>query len=216
MLTPAQIAWNRVALLKILDGAHKANNAPVDNFAVQKLSFVSELNGRSHNLQAAYYKFFRFTWGPYSSVLANDVRLLESIGLIDPESRQITERGRFLLGYIQTEIDESEAARLALDAISKTLEEWGGKRGWQIVNAVYELTVPVDERGGEKMKMKDIPLHTDIILPSIPGVQDVLPFSDQMLADIEAELAIPADHLDPESPELEASVRCSLEAVFSR
>ena len=201
MITEEQDVWNKIALLALLDGAHKASKVPADNFAIQKLGFISELNGRTHNLHTAYYKFFRFTYGPYSSQLANDVRLLESLRIIDPESRELTSRGKFLMDYISPEVEASDPAKEALNIIAETSKEWGWRRGWQIVDPVYELTVPVDGRDGEEMKISGIPLNTDILVPSLFSGRDASPFSKEMIEDIHAELAIPADRLNPDSEE---------------
>jgi len=215
MLTKSQNIWNKVALLNILDGAHAENPETADNFSIQKLSFISELNGRLENLRSAYYKFFRYKNGPYSSGLANDVRQLESLGLIDPESRVVTDRGRFFLDYAQPEVEESDTAKASLQAINNATKKWGKLRGWQIVDAVYALSVPVDDLNGTKMKVSDIPLHTDILVPWKFSGRDAISFSEDMVSDLEAELSIPAAHLDPDSPELLARVSDALEAALT-
>jgi hypothetical protein len=215
MHTRSQNVWNKIALLSILDGAHTANKAPADNFAIQKLTFLSELTGRSKNLKTAYYKFFRYTYGPYSSGLANDVRSLETLRLIDPESRELTDRGRYLLSYTRAETEQSETAMASLATIGEIVEGWGWLRGWHIVDKVYELSVPVDDLNGEKIRVKDIPLHTDILVPDKSDERDAIHFSEEMVGDVEAELSIPPSRLDPDCPELIESVAAGLEAALA-
>jgi len=214
MHTRPQDAWNKVALLKILEGAHKENrDSPADNFCIQKLGFVSEVNGRKIGSNAAFFKFYRYNYGPYSSTLANDVRKLEKLRLIDSESRELTDRGRFLLEYLQPEIEASPVARNAILAIDQTIKEWGAYRSWHIVNRVYDLNVPVDGRHGQEMRVRDIPMNTDILDPELRKGPELL--SIQMADFVEQELAISAEDLDPTSPKFIESINAHLRNVHA-
>jgi len=215
MISKAQDAWNKIALLTILDKAYKGAPDLIDNFAIQKLSFLTELQGRRANLNAAYYRFFRYTWGPYSAGVANDIRHLENFGFLDPESRELTERARYLCRYVQPEVASSELAGKALDVAAETSRIWGSFRGWHIVDKVYAITVPVDGLGGREMTVKEIPIKTDILVPDFSEASDVLPFSAQTVDDIQAELSIPAANLDDSNEFLWQASASSLDEIFN-
>jgi hypothetical protein len=136
-------------------------------------------------------------------------------GFIDPENGEMLDRGQYLYNYLRPDIERSQLATAALDLIRQTTNSWRRFKGWDIVNEVYKLTVPVDALGKE-MKVKDIPMKTDIIIPERSRAQDVQPFGPEIVDDIYAELAIPQSDLDIDNPALWESAAASLEAAFSR
>jgi len=216
MATKAQSAWNKIALLEVLEAAHNSGRKLVDNVAIQKLTFLAELQGRKVDLKSAYYRFFRFKHGPFSKELLNDVTYLERYGFIDPENRELLDRGRYLIGYVQTEIEASELASQTLGIINEIAENWKDFKGWSIVDKVYELKVPVDGMGQQKMLVADIPLNTDILVPDWSHERDVQPFSMETVEDIQSELLIPWSELDPESEEVWREASASFSAAFNR
>jgi uncharacterized protein YwgA len=207
----AQNAWNKISLLVMLHYAHQSKGAIVDNLRIQKTAFLTELRGREKHLKSAYYEFFRCKLGPFSKGLANDVTSLEAQGFIDSESRELTERGKYLCRYVQPEIEKSSSAQEAIaiaKAIGKDLRPLGSP---QIVNKVYALRVPVDGMGSKVIRIKDIPLHTDILIPKRDITsRNVEAFSDNMVEEIEAELSFSPLALDPTSKAFQISVENSL------
>jgi uncharacterized protein YwgA len=216
MTSSPQHAWNQIAILTLLRNAHYNCEEAVDNLQIQKLSFISEIRGRDSDLKTAYYKFFRFKLGPYSPDLANDVRHLELYGFIDSETRALTDRGQYLCRYVHPEVKKSQTAQEAFAILKETCQEYRRYKSSSLVNIVYKMRVPVDGLAGKVMKVKEIPLKTDILLPDKFSSRDVQPFSPELIADIETELQMLPSQLDPNSAELRRSVFASLEAAFTR
>jgi len=216
MTTRAQFAWNKVALLAVLDHAHRVNPAAVTNVAIQKLLFLTELEGRKENIKAAYYRFFRYKHGPFSTELSWNIAEFEKGALIDSENGELLDRGKYLLDYVLPEIKNSDLGADVIGIIAKTSEKWKNFRGWSIVKEVYKLKVPVDDYSGKIVKIKDIPEKVDIIIPERSHEREFNPFPDDLVEDICTELSIPAARLDPSSEELRHVASESLAAALAR
>lgn len=213
MATKAQCAWNKIALLGVLDATRRVNPAPVTNVVIQKHLFLTELAGRKAGIKTAYFRFFRYKHGPFSNELSWTIAQFEKCGLIDSEDGELLDKGRALLNYVDSEINSSWAATEAMAIIEGTANEWKAYRGWAIVEPVYELTVPVDQLAGETMKVRDIPQKVDILIPESTKDQDVEPFDDQITEDVYSFLSHPAVDLD--SPEGWEASLASLDAAFA-
>lgn len=216
MLTKAQDAWNKIALLAIMDASLRVGRDSLDNVEIQKLAFLTELAGNFKNLNTAYFKFYRDKHGPYSKGVANTVTSFEQLGMVRQENREILDRGRYLLRYVRPEVEKSESALAAFGLIGEVAREWKNYRGWSIKLKVYELDIPVQGMGGRILKMPDIPLYTDILDPETSGKRDTLPFSPEMVDDICAELAIPNARLDAASEDVWNHSLDALTAAFAR
>jgi uncharacterized protein YwgA len=214
MPTKAQEVWNKVAVMALCDEMHGAHST-IDNVHIQKLCFLSELRGREQDIKSAYYRFFRYNNGPYSKALANDVTALVTGCFVDPESGALLDRGRYLYAYIKADLDESELASKAIGIIRRTVEEWRAFKDWSIVDEVYKMVVPVDGLG-RSMLVKDIPKGTDILIPERTHAKDVSPFSPELIAEIESELAADPVSFDPSSAEFQKSVASRLDAALLR
>jgi uncharacterized protein YwgA len=210
MLTQTHIVWNKIALLAIIDASFRAGRNSLDNVEIQKLSFLTEIGARDQNLKAAYFRFYREKFGPYSTSVANAVTSFEKLGLINQENRELRDRGRYLLRYARPDIEKSETAMEALRLISDVSNEWKDYRGWSIKEKVYELDVAVQGLGGRTMTMPQIPLYIEIVNPETAPGRDITGISPELVADICAELAIPSSRLDADSEEVWAH---SLEAL---
>jgi hypothetical protein len=213
MATRAQDAWNKIVALALCDEMHRTKST-IDNVHIQKLCFLSELQGRQKNLKTAYYRFFRYNNGPYSSALANDITHLSKFGFIDPENGEVLDRGRRLHNYVKPDIERSDLATGALAVVKNIVDSWQPYKGWEIVEQVYNLPVPVDGLG-KTMMVRDIPTKTDIIIPERSSALDVVPFPSEIVDDIYAELAIPQSDLDLDSEEIWRSVTDAVESAFS-
>src|SRR5208282_4992798 len=106
MRSDQQKYWDIVSVLRLFDRASKI--APIDgNLKIQKLAFIYELRGQEKNFKAAHYRFFRYTLGPYSKTLANDVLELKRFGFITSTSNQLTARGKFVLEYLSPYLENA-------------------------------------------------------------------------------------------------------------
>ena len=207
----AQEVWNQLFLLALF----RCSEEPLDNLKIQKVVFISEDEGRKRGIAAADFKFFRFNLGPYSKAIANDVRKLEAFGFIDPETRQPTERGKYILEYLAEIISESQPAKLSLEILDSVCEQYRSVKSSRLVDIVYDRTVPVSAYNGTEMKVKDIPACTDIINPVSDGLRTVAEIPTDLLEILQVELSLTAEDLDPDRPENVQLARSMLNAALA-
>lgn len=211
MRTKGQKIWDYIAILKLFDAVGRISSVD-GNLKVQKLAFLTELEGIRANLAAMHLKFFRYTHGPYSKDLANDVENLTYHGAIT-RTRRLTKKGQFILDYIAPEISHSQRASEAFSIIENISNQYGKKSGSRLVDLVYKMTVPVYDFGGQSVKVEEIDHFTDILVPTAQGLTDIdMPNAD-MIAEIEEELALPLDALNPTNPDYQRTVNAALERV---
>ncbi len=205
--------WDYVFLLNLF----QCSEEPLDNLKIQKLTFISEDKAREEDkLKAAHYPFFRFNLGPYSKVLANDVRTLEDLGFVHPETRCPTERGRYILDYVQEFIKQSKEAQHSLKILSNVCKKYRDVKSSKLVNIVYKMEVPVVQFNGKVMTVRDIPLHTDIIDPALENLSDIPVFTQEALDDLQVEFSLSAEDLDPDKPENVLFARAALIDALAR
>jgi uncharacterized protein YwgA len=180
-MTLAQQYWDYVFLLNL----GSCSGEPLDNLKIQKLTFISEDTARQREkLKAANFSFFRYNQGPYSKELADAVRELENLGLIDPETRVPTERGRYVLDYVEEFVNESKPAQHALRILGETCKKYKKVKSSKLVNVVYDMKVPVAQFDGKIMKVRDIPKNIDIIRPGSENLTDFSVFPQDIIEDL--------------------------------
>jgi uncharacterized protein YwgA len=216
MDTKAQSAWNKIALLLMAQLVTQANPEPATHVVLQKHLFLAELEGRKRHIKPASYRFYRYTWGPFSNSLSWNIAEFEKLGFLDSESGQLLDRGKYLLDYVRPELDQSEMAAEALGTFEKTVREWKRYRGWSIVNAVYKLRVPVDGWGGKECTVKEIPEKTDILVPDRSLDREFQPLPLDLVDDIYSELEFPIERLDTSCEESRAAASELLETLLAR
>lgn len=183
----------------------------VDNIKAQKLTFISEIEGAKQNLIAAHFPFFRFTYGPYSKELANEVRFLETLCFVDSESRELTDRAKLILRYIQPEIEKSEVAQIVLRIVDEVCEEYKRFESFPtLVNLVYEMVVPVVDWDNTPTRIKDIPECVDILRPDSLQAREVLPLPWDLIEDLKSEFSLSMDELGLDSPEMQHFLESTL------
>ncbi len=211
-MTLAQQYWDYVFLLNL----GKCVDEPLDNLKVQKITFISEDRARQEDrLKAANFPFFRYNQGPYSKELATAVNALESLGFIDPETRQPTERGLYLLDYVQEFVDQSTPAQRALRILEETCKKFRNVKSSKLVDTVYEMRVPVAQYNGQIMKVRDIPKCVDIILPGSENLSDFSLFPPEALEELREEFSLTPEDLNPKNPDNIALARERLNAALA-
>lgn len=211
MRTQAQQIWDYIAIIKLLDDVNKINYID-GNLKIQKLIFLSELEGLKTHIAPMHFKFFRYNLGPYSKELANSVNFLINQGFIT-STKKITKRGEFLIEYVRDAINESIIFKKAFEIINETIEKYGRYPGSKLTNMVYDLKVPVYDYGGKVEKVRNIGTFTDIIVPTqMAELQDIALFDD-ILEDIEEELNLSPYSLDPNNPDYQKTITRALARV---
>jgi hypothetical protein len=192
----SQELWDQFFLLSLF----QCSDEPLDNLKIQKIIFISEDKARREKLAAAHFPFFRYNLGPYSKVVANDVRRLEDLGFIEPETKKPTKRGQFVLAYLDEFAQASKEASQALSILGGVCKSYRDFRSSQLVDAVYGMEVSVIGLNGEIMRVRDIPLCTDILDPNREHLKDFSALPDDVVEDLKTEFSLTSDALDPANP----------------
>jgi len=196
MRSTIEEAWDQIFLLALF----ASSKEPLDNLKIQKVVFISEDEARKNQLLAAHFPFYRNKFGPYSPLLANDVRKLEDWGFIYPETRQPTDRGKYLLEYVADGIQESRTASTSLEILAATQKKYQDMGSFALKDAVYEMRVSVVGLKGTVMAVKEIPMRTTILHPALERLNDSASLPNDLLDDICVELSLTREDLDPDSP----------------
>lgn len=206
--------WDQIILLHLFDSVNRISRID-GNLKVQKLIFLLELKGQEAGIKAAHYRFFRYQFGPYSGDLAGDTEILETLGFITKSSRQLTTRGRFLLEYVSDHIRSSEQAKDAIAIADRVSNEYGRRSGPKLTDIVYAMKVPVYDLGGSVQQVRAITTGLDILDPVNSPLNEVQPFDESVLGDLEEEFSIPIAHLEPTSPSYRAAIKGALSRAIS-
>jgi uncharacterized protein YwgA len=212
MRSQEQQYWDLYTILKLLDTVSQLGSQ-ADNLKLQKLTFLHELMAQSEGLRSAHYKFFRYNLGPYSKVLANDVKLLESSGFVTKTTRQLTKRGRFLLELLSDQVAESPGAVRALELVNRVSHDYGKMSSPRLVDRVYAMKVPVYDLGGRVEKIRNVAMFLDILDPLNTDLGEVQPFSPDSKELIEEEMSLDPTELEPSSASYKAAVQGALDRI---
>lgn len=196
MASVQQLFWDHVFLLNMFQFSAE----PLDNLKIQKLVFVTEDRARTEKFAAADFPFFRFTYGPFSKYLAEDVRFLEDSGFVDSEYRHPTERGQFILDYVGEFIKHSPQAVEALRLLYAVCQEYRDTKSSTLVDIVHRMKVSVVGLGGEVMAVQDVPRCMDIIVPEQERLSLEIPFPADLIEDLKIEFSR-REPINPDSPE---------------
>jgi hypothetical protein len=214
-MTRADSVWDKFAVLSLFDRVSRNSGRVAGNTKAQKLLFLYELSGQRAGLKAAHFRFFRYTHGPFSPHLAEELAALEGLALIHRDC-SLTKRGEFMVELLDDEAQSSMAAKTSLQHMDEIARDYGKVPGERLKQIVYGIVVPVIEDGSHR-PVKDIPMHYDILDPSrVSELQDVRPFSERMIRLAEEELALPPTALDPDSPAYRRTIAEALERALSR
>lgn len=209
MRTLGQNIWDYVATLSLFSAVNNIDQID-GNLKIQKLVFLSELEGLNKNIITTHFRFFRYQYGPYSPVLADDVKTLIKQGFITTK-HILTKRAQFVLDYTKDAIDSSTPARKVLTLLNEIAKKYGRRSGPWLTDLVYGLEVPVHDFNRKLMKVRDIETGFDIVVPTrTPNISKIEPFSEDLINDLKEEFAISAYDLNPENPEYKKTIRQAL------
>src|SRR5262249_12896589 len=162
MRTERDIILDTVLLLYLLDKAGEVQG----NLKVQKTTFLTELELRDHGMRGPHFCFFRYHRGPFSRTLWDTIDQLVATGFLRRSTMKPTERGWFLLNLAFPELREKNEA--VFTCIDTTLARYRGWTGEHLMRHVYELEIELDDWPGTRMRVADMPMNLDILIPA-PG-----------------------------------------------
>jgi uncharacterized protein YwgA len=214
MRSRGQIAWDRLAVM-VLARFAQHDFRPVDNLKIQKLMFLAEFEGLQARVATAHYRFFRYKFGPFSTQLADDVRTLEEFGLIEVETRELTKRGTSLIQYVWPEVRQDRRAFVAVKTIIRTCHKYRHLKSSDLADLVGGMSIPVLAYSSRAAIVGELPMFTDILDPA-EEAEPTMPFPVDILADVEEELTISPEQLDPASERFRGEVSVLLNRALQR
>lgn len=192
MKTEKQKISQSLLLLKIL----QEDGNILGNLKLQKQVFLNELRLLQSNIGGLYYKYFRYNYGPFSGDLWMDFTLLANKGFVYKTTHELTPRGRYLLEFVEGSIRKHKDNEEIFNLIERTTAKYRKYTGTQLMNLVYELVVEPEDMPRQKVKIEDIPAHTNILLPECHTFKYELKIPDHFLDDIKSELGMDKDTWD--------------------
>jgi uncharacterized protein YwgA len=189
MKTEKQKISQLLLLLKILE----TDNNIFGNLKLQKQVFLNELTLTRSNIGALYYKYFRYNYGPFSADLMDDYNVLAHKGFIHKTTYSLTERGEYLIEYIEGFIRKHKNNEHIFRKVEKTTERYKRYNGTELMQKVYRLVVEPEDMPGQSMKVKDIPAFKDILMPECHEFKYALKIPPRILDDVKTELAMDQD-----------------------
>ncbi len=184
MKTEKQKISEALLLLRIL---HKDNNI-LGNLKLQKEVFLTELNLLQSDLGGLYYKYFRYNLGPYSKELAENFKWLAERGFVHKTTYSLTERGIYLVEFMEGVLREYKKNAKIFDLVDSTVSQYRDYNGYKLTNVVYNLKVAPHDLPDEEIKVKDIPVFTDILVAEDFEDAANLEFPPSILDSLRAEL----------------------------
>lgn len=189
MKTEKQIIAEKLLLLRIL---YKDNNI-WGNLKLQKEVFLSELNLLGARLGGLYYKYFCYNLGPYSKELAENFKLLIERGFIHKSTYDLTNRGIYFVEFVEGVIGNYKKNSKILKTVDSTVEKYKKYNGDQLMRIVYNLKVTPCAIPDKKIKVRDIPVFSDILVPEECQTKINLEIPPHIFDDIKAELEMDSE-----------------------
>lgn len=189
METEKQKLSQSLLLLKILG----ADDNIFGNLKLQKQVFLNEWNLIKSDLGGLYYKYFRYHLGPFSADLTSTFQWLANVGLVHKSTYKLTNRGEYLVNFLEGTTKHYRRNSKIFKTLDKTIDKYKPYTGQQLMNMVYRMVIEPEDMPGEKLKIKDIPAFTDILLPECRQLKYELEIPQHILKDIKAELDFDKD-----------------------
>lgn len=186
MKTEKQIIAEKLLLLRILQKDHNITG----NLKLQKQVFLSELSLLNSRLGGLYYKYFRYTYGPYSKELAETFKSLADRGFVHKTTYTLTDRGIYFVEFVEGMIGNYKENSTILRVVDSTVEQYRRYSGPKLTDIVYNLKVVAHNMPDEELKIKDIPVFCDILVPEESEIKINFEIPSQVLDDIKAEFEI--------------------------
>ncbi len=204
--------WDSVALMLLFDEVNK--KSIVDGrLKIQNLMFLFEVKGQEHGLRMGHYRFLRYTHGPFSPTLGEDVKKLHELAFLSGARNVLTKRGRFVIDYVSDWVSSSADGTKTHDLVAEIAKKYGRLSGAALKDLVLSMTIPVAEHSERLEKIADVPILVDLVDPERKnGLSDVR-FPASLVSELTEEFALDPKVLNPSSASYVKSVRKALKAA---
>ncbi len=189
MKTEKQKIIQRLLLLRIL-----AQDENIwGNLKLQKQVFLNELALIKSNFGGLYYKYFRYQLGPFSADLAADFQWVANTGLAHKTTYKVTDRGQYLVDFVDGTIGDYKNNSQILKLIDKTTARYTPYDGQKLMKLVYQLALPPEDTPGTEVKIEKMPTFMDILSPERHTFKCEFQIPPSTLEDIKDELGYNED-----------------------
>lgn len=131
---------------------------------VQKLHFLCQKQMTEDQIKGIDLVFFTYKRGPFSKLLANDLRALQRLGLIMGD-HQLTDRGKEVLAQ-HREAFKRQANDIVVDQILSTLKQYGHLSAEELEEITHDILIePAGSWLSESVRIRDLSPHTDLLVP---------------------------------------------------
>jgi uncharacterized protein YwgA len=196
----------------LLDEVNK--KSPVDGrLKTQNLIFLFELRGQECGLRMAHYRFLRYTHGPFSPTLAEDVKKLHELEFFSGAGNVLTKRGRFIVDYVSDWVSCSSSGRKTHEIVVEIAKKYGKLSGTALRDLVLAMNIPVAEHSERLEKIADVPILTDLLDPERKSGLSAVRFPNSLSRELVEEFALDPNALNPSSASYNQSVRKALKAA---
>lgn len=188
MRNPKEIYIDNLLTLYLLKHSQDKGYCIDGPLKFQKLAFISELEMTTQKEKGLHLKFFRYNLGPYSKDLAEDYKKLEKLGLA--KHYKITSATVDILNFLWDELEKINDNRLIVDKIRETINRYGKYPGPNLTNKVYDMKMEPHDMPGSKLKIRDIPPFTDLLVPEIFKANVIFDVPNDLLDILEEEFKL--------------------------
>ncbi len=181
-----EVTLDRWLVLSALAACKK----PPGNFNIQKVFFISEDQCVRKGWATPSFKYFRWTYGPYSRDLAEDVQALRSAGLVTG-SHQLSERGQRVVDRWGPILKQRAPQLAQIEGWVRGVAAEHGHRTTKALKAiVYAMEVEPFDMPGKKLPVGDIHPPCDLLVPYWTDGLKVPAVDPDLAADLFADLAL--------------------------
>ncbi|MFH2021730.1 MAG: hypothetical protein ABIJ33_00400 [Patescibacteria group bacterium] len=156
------------------------------NLKFQKLFFLTEWKLMESNIKAFNFKFFRYRFGPFSKELWCDYNSLKEKKYVN-SSFNLSDKAVDLIDYVHNSIQDIENNSEIIGLMSEICDTYSKYGGRALTQKVYNMEIEPYDFPRTKMKIKDIPVFFDILVPENFSADKELRLPDFLIQDLEQE-----------------------------
>lgn len=157
---------NQLLLLFVLVTARRLNRY-IGKTLLTKVFFLAERElGIKKQIGLPSYKFYRYSWGPFSKGLYEDLGILRESRLVFTSGKMATMHGTRFIESVREELSKQDDWETVLSTLERKYYKYKKYTAQEIAERVYDLRVrPVNH--SKSMKVRDIPQFTDLLDPEL-------------------------------------------------
>lgn len=165
MRTPRDITIDRTLLIYALHVIQEKEWAMVSDVKVQQLIFLAELHMLGKGLRGLHYDYMRFPYGAFSKDLDNDLLALRKKERL--QNFDVVGQAADCLAFVSGEAMAGDEANEQIMAIlTAVVNTYGPQDVGAITTSVEHVAISTVDRPEETVRVRDIPFHSIMLVPS--------------------------------------------------